>query len=278
MNPQNLSDEKLLLLCHNYGERAKFWRQKFIGLLPEVYKRKLHEKKQFLSIFEFAAKLAGVSEEQVRRVLNLEKKLQDKPELHKALINGEVSMNKLRRIAPIATQENQYLLLEQIKVLPQRAVETLVRDEIASLRFGLGRAPTLDLAPEPQLSEEVKRKLYELQQKGINIDELILAAIGKREQEISEEKEEFSKEQNNKLSSRHIPAKIDRLIQKEHGSKCSMPTYPNEADEIHHEIPFALLKNHNPYFLKPLCSSHHILTHRIHAAYEEMRKRAIAVS
>lgn len=274
MNPQNLTDEKLLFLCYQYGERTKFWRQKFIGLLPEVYKRKLYEKK-FLSIFEFAAKLAGVSEEQVRRVLNLEKKLQNKPELHKALVNGEVSMNKLRRIAPIATQENEHLLLEQIKVLPQRAIETLVKDEKN------GHVPTLlqEPAPEPQLSEEVKMKLYELQQKGINIDELILGAIEKRNREISEDKEKFAEEQIlNSKTPRYIPAKIQRLIQKEHGTKCSMSTCQNEAEEIHHEIPFALLKNHNPHFLKPLCNAHHILSHRIHAAYEEMRKKAVARS
>lgn len=272
MNLQTLSDAKLLFLCQQYGERTKYWRQKFIGLLPEVYKRKLYEKRKCSSIFEFAAKLAGVSEEQVRRVLNLEKKLQNKPELHKALINGEISINKLRRIAPIVTQENQHVLLEQIKILPQSAIETLVHDERN------GRAPTLDLAYEPNLSEEVKRKLYELQLKGIDINELILGAIEERETEISEDKEEFAKEQETAPnSSRHIPRKIDRLIQKEHGTKCSMSNCQNEAEEIHHEIPFALLKNHNPYFLKPLCSAHHILAHRIHAVYEEMRKKAVEV-
>lgn len=160
MNPQALSDEKLLYLCEQYGERAKYWRQKFIGLLPEAY----------------------------------------------------------------------------------------------------------------------KKKLYELQRKGINIDELILAAIQQRETKISEDKEEFAQEQEiSQNSSRHIPRKIQRLIQKEHGTKCSILTCSNAADEIHHEIPFALLKNHNPYFLKPLCNAHHILTHRIHAAYEEIRKKAVAI-
>ncbi|HLG25330.1 MAG TPA: hypothetical protein VI588_00865, partial [Candidatus Gracilibacteria bacterium] len=66
-----MSDEKLFRLCKYYGEQARAWRQKFCGLLPEVNRRKLHERKGFGSIFEFAKKLAGLSEEQVRRVLNL---------------------------------------------------------------------------------------------------------------------------------------------------------------------------------------------------------------
>jgi hypothetical protein len=42
-----MSDENLYNLCILYGEKARMWRQKFIGLLPEVYKRRLFEKKGF---------------------------------------------------------------------------------------------------------------------------------------------------------------------------------------------------------------------------------------
>ncbi len=126
---RNITDENLFLLCKKYGERARLWRQKFIGLLPEVYKRKLHQKKGFGSIFEFAAKLAGLSEEQVRRVLNLEKKLEQTPMLHSLLVNGEVSMNKLVRIQAVATSENDEFWSTQVQLLPNRALETLARDE-----------------------------------------------------------------------------------------------------------------------------------------------------
>jgi len=123
------SDEKLYALCRKYGENSLYYRRKFIGFLPEVYKRKLYEKKKFRSIFEFAARLCGVSEEQVRRVLNLEKKFEDKPVLKAMLENGEVSANKLAKIASIATPENQQILASQVKLLPCRALETLARDE-----------------------------------------------------------------------------------------------------------------------------------------------------
>jgi hypothetical protein len=128
-NTSSLSDEQLLKLCQRYGEQSRVWRQKFAGLLPEVNKRRLYEKKGFESIFEFALKLAGMSQNQVCRVLNLERKFEDKPALHKMLINGEVSPNKLIKIAPIATAQNQEELAAQVKMLPCRALETLARDE-----------------------------------------------------------------------------------------------------------------------------------------------------
>ena len=40
----------------------------------EIYKRKLYEKKNCGSIFEFAAKFGGLSNDQVRLALNLEEK------------------------------------------------------------------------------------------------------------------------------------------------------------------------------------------------------------
>ncbi|MEK7548212.1 MAG: hypothetical protein AAB540_04925, partial [Patescibacteria group bacterium] len=124
-----LTDEKLYELCKEYGVRARLWRQKFIGLLPEVNRRRLYEKKGFSSIFEFAFKLCGLSAEQVRLALNLEKRFEDKPVLKSMLENGETSINKLARVVSIATPENEEELAEKIKILPVRALETLVRDE-----------------------------------------------------------------------------------------------------------------------------------------------------
>ncbi len=124
-----MTDEKLYFLCKKYGNSAKFWRQKFIGLLPEVNRRKLYARKGFSSIFEFAFKLGGLSAEQVRLALNLEKRFENKPILQKLLIKGEASINKLSRVVSIATPENEAELAEKIKLLPQKALETLVRDE-----------------------------------------------------------------------------------------------------------------------------------------------------
>ena len=141
---EQISDEKLYELCRKYGKQALLWRQKFIGLLPEVFKRRLYEKKGFSSIFMFAKILAGISERQVDVVLNLKKKFENKPILKKILEEGEVSVNKLARIASVVTQENQEFWAAQIKILPKAALETLVRDEKTAIKFAQTNTESTD--------------------------------------------------------------------------------------------------------------------------------------
>lgn len=135
-NPQKLSDKKLFHLCREFGSNAQKWRRRFEGLLPEVMRRKLYEKKKFGSIFEFAGKLAGMSHKQVSRVLQLDRKFEDKPVLQALLVKGEVSVNKLARVASIATVENQEDLAKLTKIMSNRAIETFVRDEKRAMDQG----------------------------------------------------------------------------------------------------------------------------------------------
>src|SRR3989338_6223998 len=204
-----LSDSELRALCVKYGGRALKWRRKFMGLLPEVYRRKLYcEEKYSYSIFVFSKKLGGLSEEQTRRVLNLEKKFTIMPVLRDMLIESEVSVNKLARVASVATPENQEFWARQARVLPKSALETLIRDNkivaceksvpghgLASekaamgidagviLNMPVGHLGATDAANKPEvgdngacaggaelfLSPEVCAKLLELQRKGIDI-------------------------------------------------------------------------------------------------------------
>ncbi|MCK9186006.1 HNH endonuclease [Candidatus Gracilibacteria bacterium] len=306
-----LSDESLYDLCKQYGERARIWRQRFAGLLPEVFKRKLYEKKGFISIFEFSKKLAGMSEEQVRLVLNLEKRFEEMPKLKTLLTEGKVSVNKLSRIVSIAKPENEIFLATQVQILSKSAVETLVRDEkfaeenknqngLQESFFDTKSLPgqTLDL------SSEVQQKLLELQEKGIDINDLLLEFLQKREEEIAQKKEEISREiseketekQDNKTSvdsrkaspaspSRHIPISIKRILYAQHGTKCSIKNCQKLSQQIHHIQRFSAVPSHDPNYLAPLCREHHELAHTIDVpngysdwysadiAYREIRQR-----
>jgi hypothetical protein len=383
-----LTDAQLFHLCKKYGENARLWRQKFAGLLPEVFHRRLYEKKGFGSIFEFAAKLAGMSQEQVRRVLNLERRFEDKPVLKNLLINGEVSANKLLRIASIATAENQMDLANYVQVLSQKAIETFVKDEknaikndemgevkiaveISGEMVTLGdslknqnglqeplfdaksvRAHTLNQSLDQadfgecahvvernnvgacnvntmvkimeKLSPEVQKQLLELVDKNIDINKIILSALENREAEIARAKEEVAAEINccacdnseaqvsteiaqgeaeiedgvcgcvrayvkmggdveksqrpiprYKKTSRYIPAKIQKIINAEQGDKCSVPNCKNRAQVTHHELPFAIARNHNPNNLQKLCRAHHELKHMVDVRFYEARRGCV---
>jgi hypothetical protein len=248
---QKISDEELLRLCKQFGQRALLWRRKFIGLLPEVNRRGLYKKKGCTSIFEFAAKLAGISEEQVRVVLRLEKRFEKTPILQNLLVAGEVSVHKLARVVSIATPDNEESLAAQVKKLPKMALETLVRDE----KNLPGQTFTL--------SAEVQKELDLLHQQGQDVNAILLKLLKDRKQKIQEEKEELA-ENTQPTSSRYIPVKVRRILKEEFGKKCSIATCQRPSEEIHHTT-------HNPHYLAPLCKGHHQLAHLADLNYRMAR-------
>ncbi len=300
---KNLTNEKLYERCKYFGKLTLNYRNKFIGLLPEVHRRRLYEQKGFSSIFEFAKKLAGLSEEQVRIALNLEKKFSDKPILHDLFTTGKVSMNKLARIISVATVENEEFLANQVQLLSKSAVETFVRDikhvqkfesqdglfkpetEAKSLpgqdaRYAKGGKCAFPKLQKLKLSPEVIAKLSELQNKGLDINEMILNFLKQREQKIEKEKAEIAKQTSatenfaisNKKTSRYIPSKTKRLLREIHGTKCAVPHCQKPAKEIHHTARFALSNSHNPHFLAPLCNEHHTIAHSIDQRFLTAKK------
>ena len=195
--------------------------------MPEANRRRIFEKKGFTSIFEFAYKLAGLSEEQVRLVLRLDLKFEDKPVLKGLLVGGEVSVSKLARVASVATAKNEQEWAEVVNSLPRGALETLVRDqrvideragdERSAARGGLGSRVGLCAGAENsrtnglgeplfgresvpghgldfEISEELASELNELHRQGHDVNKLILGLLEKRRAEIAQRKEELGEE------------------------------------------------------------------------------------
>jgi hypothetical protein len=206
MNYATYTDKQIYRLCQEYGAAALAARRKFAGLLPEVDKRRLYERRGYGSIYHFAAQLAGMSHEQVDVVLRLERRLGDKPILHRALTEGQISVNKLACVVSIATVENHGQLAEKIATLSQAAVEVFVRDYknenglrqptdgSKSLRAqtGLGGGGG---GQALKLDADVEGQLLELQAKGIDINVFLRGALERREREIAEEKDKLAMEQ-----------------------------------------------------------------------------------
>jgi hypothetical protein len=268
---KNLSDKNLYRLCKRWGAEALHARRKFAGLLPEVNKRRLYERRGFSSIYEFAARLAGMSRDQVDVVLRLEKRFEDKPVLHAALTGGKISANKLARVAAIATAENEKAIAEKIEPLSQKAVEVFVRDfkNANGLQIPFCDAKSLR-AQTLKLDEDVERELTEMQERGLDVNEFLRNALQQRRNEIAKMKAEISKEEEAKHeeramigfpASRRISVKTIRIVRREWGIKCASPGCGRQAGQIHHERPFAACQSHDPHNLKPLCGGHHELAH-----------------
>lgn len=280
-----MTDEQLLELCQKYGMNALLWRQKFIGLLPEVERRKLYLKKGYSSIFEFAARLGGVSREQVLLVLRLDKSFESTPQVEKALISGEVPLSKLARVASVVNPETQEFWLEKSKLLSKGALEVLVKDNKSMPGHALNSNKTkkkhqtlkIPQSDELQLAPDVRQNLLELQNKGIDVNGFLRTSLKERQQKIQSEKHEIAMElekQPNSIS-RYIPAHIKHLIKKEFGEKCAISYSTNKSNTIHHTQRFSLDPTHNPFFLAPLCSQHHEIAHVVDVKVAEQRTNQI---
>ncbi len=98
-----------------YGRNAKEWLRKCILLLPQIEKQQIWRKKRFKNLYEYAAKLAGMSHYQVDDALWILRKIKDKPELMKVV--EEKGLNAVRPIVAIATKENEAFLASKAKIM-----------------------------------------------------------------------------------------------------------------------------------------------------------------
>lgn len=120
-----LADRALYDLCKEYGGNAKKWTRKFAVLLPEVFKRGLYKRRGFISIYEFAAKVAGMGHAAVDQILSLDRTLEGKPAL-KALVE-EYGWSKVRVVACYATKETEEMWADKVKLLSKSALEVYTR-------------------------------------------------------------------------------------------------------------------------------------------------------
>jgi len=284
-NLKNLSDKELYLICKKWGAAALSARRKFAGLLPEVYARETAEcekgrswltKRGFSCVYEFAAKLAGLSRDQVDLVLHLEKKFKDKPVLREALVSGEISANKLARVVSIATVENQNDLLGKVVTLSNRALEVFVKDfrnQNGLEKKKIGDASLhVHFETDLNLDEDVQNELLEMKKKGIDVNQLLRKFLHERKEKLEQEKTVIVEKQLHKRddrdligmpANRYVPVEVRKIVIKEFGNKCSAPGCEKPAENLHHEKIFAIDQCHDPRFLKPLCKGHHELAHAV---------------
>ena len=294
-NIQKLSDKDLYAICKKWGAAVLEARRKFAGLLPEVYRREQAawekgsswlQKRKFTCVYEFAARLAGMSRDQVDQVIRIEKRFEDKPILREALVRGEVSVNKLARVVSIVTVENQREILGKVEALSNRALEVFVKDfknknglsepqnELKSLHVHLTHHAMQSIAPTNkgglQLDEDIENELLEMQSKNIDVNGMLREFLRGRKEKLAKEKSEVAEKQKQERddragvgfpAKRYVPADVRKLVNEEFGDRCSAPGCKKPAENLHHERGFAKDQCHDPRYLKPLCKGHHELTH-----------------
>jgi len=122
MKLQKLTDIELFKTCQKYGRDARKWQKEFAFLLPEVFRRKLHRRKGFAGIHEFAAKLAGMSYNSVDQILSLYQRI---PYIWEQIKTH--GWSKLRVIAVAITPDTQEIWIENLNRCPKSDLEEIVR-------------------------------------------------------------------------------------------------------------------------------------------------------
>lgn len=272
-----MTDKQLYRLCKKYGLRALEARRKF----PEVARRRLYERRGFGSIYELAARLGGMTRDQVDEVLRLEKRFIELPILRKALVNGEVSASKLARVAAVATNENSAEVLSlartvsyaalDIKVKEMKMVKEVVDIKVAKSEMinGLskgeihGKSLCAQTLEELGISEEVAQKLVDLKKKGFDLNVLLKEMLQRHEEEIEREAQLIEEKINLTVAdrSRYVTAEVKRIVEQKFGKKCAELSCGKLAAQLHHLKKFAEGGANSPQNLRPLCRGHHQLAH-----------------
>ncbi|MBD3360634.1 hypothetical protein GF366_02405 [Candidatus Peregrinibacteria bacterium] len=123
---KNIKNKNIHEKFVQYGKTVKEWMRKCALLLPEIEKRRIWKKEGFSSIYEYSAKLAGMSRYQVNEALRVLRKTEDKPELRK--IVEEKGVNSVKPVAAIATSENEKFWAEKVRKMSKNTLEVYVKE------------------------------------------------------------------------------------------------------------------------------------------------------
>lgn len=266
----------------SYGRNAKEWLRKCILLLPQIEKQQIWRKKRFKDIYEYAAKLAGMSRDQVNDALRILRKVEELPALRQVI--EEKGINAVRPIVNIANKENQQFWAEKASAMPKSLLETYVRHfrkgEVGGLEVSElgGHLPgenlqitgctstasqsvnlqkvTIAMQLEPAVADEFNKIKGES-----DWNQTIKELLQLRREKLEAKKPETVVVKQKSYTSRKEPAAIKKYVLAKTNSTCAFPGCTKPCRTIHHAERFALSQKHDPDTLVPLCQEHHDLAH-----------------
>ncbi|MBI4994677.1 hypothetical protein HZC21_03470 [Candidatus Peregrinibacteria bacterium] len=251
-----------------HGRNAKEWLRKCALLLPEIERRQIWKKRGCVSLYEYAAKLAGMSRNSVDDALRVLRKIEDKHALKE--LAKERGLNAVRPVAVIATAETADFWAGKAREMSKNTLEMYVREykkqedlDLESRTSTAVRSENLFNLPVKsetkivtmELDPKIAAELEKLKGRG-NWNELMREFLELRKQKLEQEKPESAQ-----TESRYIPEKIRRFAEAKTRGQCAYPGCIKPYKILHHTQRWALKKYHDPDKLIPLCKAHERLAH-----------------
>lgn len=284
------SEQELHARFVEYGGNAKTWMRKCVLLLPEINRLAIWQKKGFGSIYEYAAKLAGMSRNTVDDALRILEKIENKPNLR--MVAEAKGLGAVRPVITMATSENEKFWARKAAAMSKSTLETYVReykkqeeekilgaplDAVAETTanrarpgtdtneqglFGTvnGVVPVPTLTLSMTLDKETAEMLMKLKGQG-DWNSLMQELLELREEKLQAEQPEPVVTSDGRAVSRYIPARIKKHVRKITNGQCVYPGCAKPHKILHHTWRFALRPEHDSKTLVPLCQAHERIAH-----------------
>lgn len=242
---------------------------KLLALLPKIYQGDIYREKGFSSIFEYSFKLAGLSEALVKKALNLDKDLQNKPYLQKAIETQGI--HKVALVAKIATPETDLFFADKVENMSKSALNELskeMRGKVNDQSEHIGGAVMkiefdeemqfLFLKLKKEIGKELSNKeaLRRILKKMTEASQMM--AKRTKPQREAKKQEDFPGKIS-KTVSRYIPVGTKRAAIERTAGRCAHEYCNKPFDVFHHIKRWAISKNHESII--PLCKEHHEFAH-----------------
>jgi hypothetical protein len=249
-----MNDNEFYSLFQKRGKNARHAVNEFVAMLPEAYKRRIHKKKGFGSIYEMAAKVGGISKNVVDEAIRIDEKLKEMPETKNMI--AIVGLSKVKTVANTVTKETDHEWAEKVAKMTRGALETHIRDSKNPI-------------PGESITTTTQNVEFENFQVKLNPDVILKLKIIKQKMkkgttwnEVFEQLTDLptSQPQKNPRPSNPKKRNIATAKRRELEGKCSIDGCNKPAIEIHHKKPWAKYRSHDD--LQPLCADHHELAHQ----------------
>jgi hypothetical protein len=263
-----------------------------ISILQEVEESRLFLDLGITSLFQYAVKSLGLSEDVAFNFITVSRKAKQMPILQEAILSGVVSVSKARKVASVLTLENQSDWIEKIKTCSSKTLER----EVAKVnpreatpeqtKYVSENRLELKMGISQEMLEQLKR-VQDLESKrtarAVSMEEALQALLSlyletkdpqKRAERVlknaakrpvSRREKQLSQSDN----PRAIPAwQKHQLIARDQG-QCTHRDNEKRCENrrwthTHHIIPRSVGGDHSLENLTTLCSVHHKMIHRNH--------------
>ncbi len=262
-----------------YGTNAKRWMRQCVLLLPEINRLAIWHKKGFGSIYEYAAKLAGMSRNAVDDALRILEKIADKPNLQ--LVAEAKGLGAVRPVVTIATPETEKFWAQKAASMSVHTLETYVREvkkqggvdifrHVTEIQNKEESEVTVKQAEKVKITMDLDRataeKLLKLKGQG-DWNTLMQELLKLREEKLAAEAPEPVLN-----AKRYIPARIKHHVLQKTNGQCAYPGCAKPYKIFHHTRRFALQREHDSQTLVPLCTAHERIAH--HGLIEREQEEA----